>query len=261
MERIYKTPDPFFLDGHGDRKRHGVLLIHGFTGSPAEHRKLGYFLNDEGYTVNAVQLPGHGKTPEEMSLTGWNDWWGHAKESFLAMEQEGYDSLNVVGYSMGGLLGLKLAQEFKVNCMISLAAPIFVNRTRILLAALVNQMVNSFQKGPKTNDFERMFTYSTTPIPCVFSLQKLMQQVKSTLAHVKTPLMVAHGMKDVVVHPRSASYIYHNVSSPNKKLVYYPYATHGILHDSEHENVYRDIVGFLQSAAGKEDANQLFRVY
>ncbi|ANE48875.1 hypothetical protein SY83_11900 [Paenibacillus swuensis] len=258
MEREYKTPEPFFLNGHGIRKDHGVLLIHGFTGSPAEHRKLGYYLNDTGYTVNAVQLPGHGKSPAEMSLTGWMDWWNHVRDSLKDMQTQGFESLSVVGYSMGGLLGMKLAMENQINGMVSLSAPIYVNSTRIMLNACLQQVIQQFrypkQDKPAEYDIERSFTYTTTPFPCVMSLRSLMGQVKSSLKKVKTPILIAHGMKDNIVHPRSAHYIYQNVSSDQKKLLYYPKATHGILHDHEHEHVYKDIDRFLRRVALKEDA-------
>ena len=39
--------EPFLLPGG----RHGVLLIHGFTGLPAELRLLGEHLNAQGFTV------------------------------------------------------------------------------------------------------------------------------------------------------------------------------------------------------------------
>ncbi|MFB6366963.1 alpha/beta hydrolase [Paenibacillus elgii] len=64
---------PFWLEGTGERASTQLLLIHGFTGSPSEFRRLGYDLNDLGYTVNAVRLPGHGATPEDMIRTGRND--------------------------------------------------------------------------------------------------------------------------------------------------------------------------------------------
>ena len=38
-------------EGKGANKRIGVLLVHGFTGSPASMRPWAEFLNSHGYTV------------------------------------------------------------------------------------------------------------------------------------------------------------------------------------------------------------------
>ena len=64
---ILPGAEPFFLPG-GKR---GVLLIHGFTGLPAEMLLLGQYLNMRGYTVLGVRLAGHATTVEDMShMTG-----------------------------------------------------------------------------------------------------------------------------------------------------------------------------------------------
>ncbi len=43
-----------------------VLMIHGFTATPAQMRRLGGYLGEQGYTVRGMLLPGHGATVEEM---------------------------------------------------------------------------------------------------------------------------------------------------------------------------------------------------
>ena len=45
----------FFPEGE-----HAVLLMHGFTGSPAHMRKLGEALHARGFAVRGILLPGHG---------------------------------------------------------------------------------------------------------------------------------------------------------------------------------------------------------
>ena len=53
---------------------HGVLLIHGFTGSPSHMRLLGEALAERGYSVRGIRLPGHGTKPEDMKNVSWQDW-------------------------------------------------------------------------------------------------------------------------------------------------------------------------------------------
>jgi carboxylesterase len=43
-------------------RRVGVLLSHGFTGSPASMKPWGEFLAERGYAVEVPRLPGHGTT-------------------------------------------------------------------------------------------------------------------------------------------------------------------------------------------------------
>src|SRR5579875_1881715 len=62
--------EPFEHDGG----RVGVLLCHGFTGSPQSLRPWAEFLAEAGLTVSLPRLPGHGTTWQEMSRTRSEDW-------------------------------------------------------------------------------------------------------------------------------------------------------------------------------------------
>ena len=48
----------------------GVLLCHGFTGSPQTLRPWADYLAGEGLSVSLPRLPGHGTTWQEMARTG-----------------------------------------------------------------------------------------------------------------------------------------------------------------------------------------------
>src|SRR4051812_28032023 len=67
--------ESFFLPGGPT----GVLLLHGFTSSPAEVRPLGDFLAAQGYTVYSPLLAGHGTAPEDLRGTTWRDWVASAE--------------------------------------------------------------------------------------------------------------------------------------------------------------------------------------
>src|SRR4051794_40769353 len=63
---------PFSAEGG----RVGVLLSHGFTGSPASMTPWGRDLAERGFTVTVPRLPGHGTTWQDMNKTRWTDWYG-----------------------------------------------------------------------------------------------------------------------------------------------------------------------------------------
>ena len=60
--------------GNGKNAHVGVLLVHGFTGSPPSMRPWGEFLHSKGYTVRVPLLPGHGTRVEELNKTKWDEW-------------------------------------------------------------------------------------------------------------------------------------------------------------------------------------------
>ena len=58
-------------DGSGKNKSVGVLLVHGYTGSPASMRPWAEYLNQRGFTVRVPLLPGHGTKPEDLNEVKW----------------------------------------------------------------------------------------------------------------------------------------------------------------------------------------------
>ena len=93
-----------------DAQRVGVLLLHGFTGSPASMVPWGRHLAEQGLGVSVPRLPGHGTSWREMNRTGWADWYGEAERSFEKLRAE-CDQVVVGGLSMGGALSLALAEN------------------------------------------------------------------------------------------------------------------------------------------------------
>ena len=96
--KAFEAPEcqPFLLEG-GD---HGVLLIHGFTGSAGHMRLIGEDLHAQGFTVKGINLPGHATSMEDMGKTGWQDWLGAARSAATEMKEK-YAHVSVVGLSMG----------------------------------------------------------------------------------------------------------------------------------------------------------------
>jgi carboxylesterase len=93
----------FRLESDGPR----CLLIHGFTGSPAELSYVAARLAQAGFDVSAPCLPGHGRDADRES--GIADWTAAGREALLAAADRG--PVRIAGLSMGALVGLALAVE------------------------------------------------------------------------------------------------------------------------------------------------------
>ena len=66
---------PFFEQ----RGQAGVLMLHGYSGSPAELRPMGQALAAANYTVCGPLLAGHGGAPDGLLGVTWQDWLGSAE--------------------------------------------------------------------------------------------------------------------------------------------------------------------------------------
>lgn len=235
--------EPFFLPGD----ERGVILIHGFTGSPAEMRMLGDFLHTEGYTVLAPRLSGHGTTVEEMANTKWPHWYSTVEDAYHLLKGI-CSSIAVIGLSMGGLLALKLATEYQVDKVVSLSTPIFITDKRLDMLPVYRMFRDFVPKRRKSYaDIAAKYSvgYTATPLSSLSSLLKFIQHVDKLLPTVQVPLLIVQSRQDHTVQPRSASYIYDMVASNEKNLLWLEKSGHLVTIDIEREKIFRKISEFL----------------
>lgn len=241
---IMKGAEPFLLPG-GER---GVLLVHGFTGSPSEMRLLGNYLNDLGYTVLAPRLPGHGSSPEEMAKTSWPLWYSAVEDAYILLSGL-CTEIDVVGLSMGGLLSLKLSLEYPVNRVASLSAPIYIADKRLPMLPLY-RLIRSYasKRRRRFYDVDEIYSvcYDRTPLKCLQSLIELIKHVDQILPTVSKPTLIVQSRNDHTVRPKSARYIYDRVSSIQKQLIWLEESGHIVTLDLERDQVFEVVADFLR---------------
>ena len=92
-----------------------MLCLHGITGTPYEVRPIAEALARAGCSVESPMLAGHGHTLRELAVTQWPDWLASAEAAMDALAvRTGERRLAIVGFSMGGLLALRLARLYPI---------------------------------------------------------------------------------------------------------------------------------------------------
>src|SRR4051794_23191274 len=96
---VVTSPDaqPFAAD----RGPVGIVLCHGFTGSPASLLAWAQHLAEHGITVRLPLLPGHGMTWREANRSRWPQWYGAVEEAFSELSGR-CERVFAGGLSMGG---------------------------------------------------------------------------------------------------------------------------------------------------------------
>ena len=181
---------PFRLDAEGSE---AVLLLHGWTGTPAHFRMLGHALHGAGYTVVAPLYPGHGTQVEDMPGTNWRDWVGAATEELFGLH-ETHARVHLMGLSMGGLITLLLAATTEVATITIVNAPIRV-RSRVLGVARRVGRFRSISRSaswdpPGDEAAEFYHQYDDTPLASLQDLHDLMRAAERVLPRVHQPALV-----------------------------------------------------------------------
>ncbi|MGE6553981.1 alpha/beta fold hydrolase [Exiguobacterium sp. Helios] len=234
-------PKPFFFEG-GNR---AVLLLHGFTGSSADVRMLGRYLQKHGYTSLAPQYKGHAAPPEELTKTGPADWWQDVLDGYEELKAKGYDEIAVCGLSLGGVMSLRLSMHRPVKAVIPMCAPAYIKSEDVMYAG-VTEYAREFKKreGKSVEEIEQEMAVFE-PMPTLKDLQALLKETRDSLEDVYAPTLVIQARNDHMINTDSANIIHDGVSALQKDLIWYENSGHVITLDKEKETLHQDIHEFL----------------
>lgn len=138
----------------GSNPREAVLLVHGFMASPFEVQNLGRGLNREGLSVLMPLLPGFGSSAHVANQSHASQWQ-RALRSHLRQLTSCYDSITLVGFSLGGALALDFA--------LSDAPEDRELQSKVRRLGLVSPLVKSATKLSGTiNNLTRLFANSVS---------------------------------------------------------------------------------------------------
>ena len=240
-------PQPFlFQEG-----KRAVLLLHGFTGTSADVRMLGRFLQKKGYTCYAPQYKGHGVPPEELIHTGPEDWWQDVLDAYDHLKTLGYDDIAVAGLSLGGVFSLKLGYTLPIKGIIPMCAPMHIKSEETMYQGVL-AYAEEYKRRERKSDEQiarEMERFKQTPMTTLKALQQLLQDVRNNIDMIYTPTFVVQARHDEMIDTESATIIYNEVEAENKNLKWYENSTHVITLGREKEQLHEDVYNFLESLA------------
>lgn len=225
----------------------GVLVLHGFTGSPASVRSLGELCAAAGYAVELPRLPGHGTTLEDMMTTSWEDWTRAAIDAYDDLDAR-CERVAVVGLSMGGGLAAFVAQQRPVvGCVFinPLVKPP-VKEMEDGLAQLIDaglETIDAIGSDIKKEGVTEL-SYPGTPLRCAHSLFTALHAVQADLAGIIAPSLLISSREDHVVTSDNGDELMMKVSGPIERI-WLEDSFHVATMDNDRELVESSIMDFL----------------
>jgi carboxylesterase len=194
----------------------GVLVCHGFTGSPVSMRPWAEAAAAEGLSVSLPLLPGHGTQWRDLNVTRWEDWYSTAEREFELLGKE-CDQVFAFALSMGGALALHLAAQkgtalsglVLVNPLVRM--PGQSHRALPLVRHLVPSLPGVANDIAKPGIDEG--GYTRTPLHAAHSLAGLARVVQAELPQVTQPLLLFRSPQDHVVPAVSSQLLLSRISS------------------------------------------------
>jgi carboxylesterase len=242
--------EPFEYPGRPDL---GVLLIHGFTGSPFEMRPVGVALAEHGIGSEGLLLRGHGTHPDDMVGCHYANWLSDV-EAGLDRLLERHQRAVVVGLSMGGTLALNLAARHAADPrlvgVVTIGAVLVLHDWRLGAVNLLSKIVKWQAWGkPDIKDqraWDGHVAYRRIRTRAIVELLALTRETRDLVPKVRQPILIVHAREDHIVPPVNAEMIRDGVSSPDRRVLTLDNCYHVSTVDFEADLLNAEIVGFVE---------------
>ena len=230
------------------RGKIGVLIVHGTTGSPNDAKELVNYLVSKNITVSVPLLKGHGFNPIVLSKAKYQDWIKDAEKALIKLKKKVKD-VYIAGICTGGEIALLLSTKHKVSGILSLGTSVFYKADK-LQKIIIPMLYLIFPYHFKFHRFMLLErgAYASVPLKSMLELFKLNKELRQSLNKVKAPALIMQATKDYSINPKSAQYIYDNISSKHKELKWFKTmkSVHVVSSDTDKKKIFDVIYKFIK---------------
>lgn len=253
---VWRGCEGFGFDGAPGSEA-GVLLLHGFLGTPAELQGLAAALHEAGYAVRAVRTPGHACSPEILRTTHRDAWRAAARDGVAFLRRNGAKRVAIIGFSVGGLLAAHAAAETAPDATVLLApwngvagygwVPMEPTAAAGWLAPLVPYVPKPPGLGGMSDPaLPPPPHYHHVPLDAVGQIEALRLEVAAQdMPRLTGPLLTVLARRDVVASPDGALELLAACGSPTQEVEWLERSGHVVDRDVERAAVRQRVLRFL----------------
>lgn len=254
-ETATESGRPFFVVPKENRRKLGIVLVHGFLASPAEMKPFSDKLVAAGYPVYGVRLPGHGTSPVDLRERSWEDWLDAVKRGYEILSPH-VDSICILGFSTGGILSLLCAAEHpkKLTGLIVINPPVRFKNKNMKFVPLLHGVSRLARLAPsleglmnyRSNDTEHpRINYRNMPVRGLYELVRMNNMLDGKLEGIDIPCLLMQATNDPVVEADSAQILKDGLINADVSYVEVESRRHGILYEDE-GNTHEIVINYIQ---------------
>lgn len=236
------APKPIHLQGDS----RGVLLLHSFTSTTRDMKKLAESLQADGYSCYVPSYRGHGLPVEQLLETSPSDWWADVVEGYNILKEHGATSIAVIGVSLGGVFALKLAETYAVEKIVIMSVPYARSADdlfeRVLAYGLNYKKLIRTERDLFERELGELLEADRTPLQ---QFSTMIDDVMRNLASITAPIHILYGERDEPLYEKSAARIAEHVQSVNPLVKGYANSSHLMPLSRDKEDITAHIKAFL----------------
>ena len=238
----------FILDNGGHT---GLLIVHGLGASPYQTRDLANYLFEHNITISSVRLSGHGTTLKDLKEKEWQDWYNDVEQAYLELDKK-TDKTYVLGISLGSALTLNLAAKEELDGIIVIAPPIFLKQEKANYAFLTKYFAKYHYFG--VDETQIGYSYENLPLKTIVEFIAVSNKAKNSLDEIDEDIFIIQSHKDALVKPESAKYVFDNIKSIDKDILFVNSVSHAVIREyeddtkeseEERQNIFTKIYEFI----------------
>lgn len=247
-----------------------MLMLHGLGANAIELHRLAKDLNESGFSIVVPCIDGytHATPPQ-----AWSNWVEQVLVKIWELEKQ-YTTVSVLGLSMGSVLAMVAAQRHPrpLTGLVLLSASLAYDGWsipwyRALLAIsrwlpfIKNYRMKESEPYGVKNEEMRAAIKSALKLKNIaesgageigFDLikqgQLLIREARDNAHLIDCPTLIVHAVDDEVVDIRNAEWVYQEIRSEDKEIIYLGDSYHMITIDNERETVSQETIRFLKKS-------------
>ena len=204
---------PFIIKGMQNNGV-GILLVHGFTGSPWEMRTIGLHQALNHAMVLGIRLPGHGTSADDLANRTYEEWLEAVLKGYRYLSRECSQVIGI-GLSTGALLLVAAVEKVSFDRLVLLSPYLRLRQWLAPFSFLLRYLIK-FNRRPVDRELSPYY-YRDRPLASVHEIYRLIRRVRRILPQIKIPVFVASAAGDITVDSSSAITLYNLLGSETKE--------------------------------------------
>jgi len=256
----------FYRIWEPERVAGNLVLVHGAGEHVGRYEHVAAWFARRGFAVCAMDHRGHGRSEgTRMHVDRFEDYLTDLRE-FVRVATEAHGRPVMIGHSMGGLIAYRYAAAYpETISALVLSSPWFLSRAKVsrveqalapLLAVLLPRLQVKSGIPPEvcTRNAERIALDQADPLRCQTATPRWFVECSRAAAESRTSVTFPAGLPalflaagaDQLVDPEATRQVFDRIGHGDKRFKLYPEKYHEIFNDPGHEEVFAEILTWLQ---------------
>ncbi len=258
----------YFHFFQAEPEKAGILLIHGLGEHVLRYRDVAERLTGAGFSLYGFDLPGHGQSDGKRGHIDRFQDFVHEVEDFCHfLGEKQILPQFVLGHSLGGLIafhfGLSVSPGAFRGFVLSspgLKVRMTVPGWKVALGKLFSNLLPGFTQNSDlppesiSTQAEEVEKYRSDPLVhskvtarFYVEMTQAMEAVFQQAGRFTHPVLIIQGEADPIVDPEGAKLLFEKIGSADKTLKLFPNSYHEVFHDSERDQAFVNLTGWLES--------------